>query len=333
MIHHQLYRNAGLINQLMSIELAVGISEVSKQDLCIYNLKPDAAIFSASSSYNKRPSIVNNNNYFNITEVLNWNNKDVCLFLNEEVEIKEPHSTIDNLMNYYVDLEDGNDLDFSEGRTKLEFSNNMNIKNTLGFYSRFFNHRTKDLDQVLSSVRFLDEYYELSKIIADSLGDFNGLHLRLTDHVAQRVNTTEEMFNSGVEKVNDKNQLVLCTDDPNNKVVLDSPYNLIMLDSYIIENFGKDFSNLKYTDEVSFGLLNNLVMQYSKKFVGTIGSTYTAYIHRGMNQKSDIDWYWFDYLDNPVYKETGYGKYSWNKIPGIDTASKQWHREWKESKI
>jgi hypothetical protein len=317
----------------MSIELAVGISEVSKQDLCIYNLKPNSQIFSASSSYNKRPSVINNNNYFNIAEILNWNNKENCLLLNDEVETKDSYTTIDNLMNYYVDLEDGNDLDFSEGRTKLQFSDNMNIKNTLGFYSRFFNNRTKDLDKSLQSVRFPDEYYELSKKIADSLGDFNGLHLRLTDHISQRVNTTKEMFDSGVEKINDKNQLVLCTDDPHNKVIHESKYNFVMLDSYIIENFGKDFSNLRYTDEVSFGLLNNLVMQYSKKFVGTIGSTYTAYIHRGMNQRSDIEWHWFDYLDNPVYGEVGPGKYSWNSIRGIDTASKQWHREWKESRI
>jgi hypothetical protein len=317
----------------MSIELAVGISEVSKQDLCIYNLKPNSQIFSASSSYNKRSSIINNNNYFNIAEILNWNNKENCVLLNDEVETKDSYTTIDNLMNYYVDLEDGNDLDFSEGRTKLQFSDNMNIKNTLGFYSRFFNHRTRDLDKSLKSVRFPDEYYELSKTIADSLGDFNGLHLRLTDHISQRVNTTKEMFDSGIEKINDKNQLVLCTDDPHNKVIYESKYNFVMLDSYIVENFGKDFSNLKYTDEVSFGLLNNLVMQYSKKFVGTIGSTYTAYIHRGMNQRSDIEWHWFDYLDNPVYGEVSPGKYSWNSIHGIDTASKQWHREWKESRI
>jgi hypothetical protein len=333
MIYHQLYRNAGLINQLMSIELAVGISEISKQDLCIYNLKPNAPTYSASSGYNKRPSVINNSNYFNIAEVLRWNNKDRVLFLNDDVKLDESYKTIDNLMNCYVDLHDSNDLDFSEGRTKLIFSENMNIKNTLGFYSRFFNNRDKSLDAVLQSVRFPDEYYELSKLIAASLGDFNGLHLRLTDHISQRVNTTKEMFDFGIDKINDKGQLVLCTDEPNNEIIKNSSHNFIMLDSYIIDNFGKEFSNLRYTDEVSFGLLNNLVMQYSKNFVGTIGSTYTAYIHRGMNQKSDIEWHWFDYIDNPVYAESNSGKYSWNSISGIDTVSKQWHREWKESRI
>jgi hypothetical protein len=333
MIYHQLYRNAGLINQLMSIELAVGIAEASKQDVCIYNLKPHAPIFAASNSYNSRPSIIDNDNYFSIKDILNWKNKENYLLLNEDVNIIKSYKTVDNLMTCYVDLGNTNDLEFSEKRYNLDLSGNMNLKNTLGFYSRFFNNRTKDLDDSLASVRFLPEYYELAKQIAKSLGDFNGLHLRLTDHVSQRVKTTKEMFYSGIEKINDNNQLVLCTDEPNNEIIKNSHYNFIMLDSYIIDNFGKDFSQLKYTDEVSFGLLNNLVMHYSKKFTGTIGSTYTAYIQRAMNQESDIEWNWFDYLDNPIYKETGSGKYSWNMIPGIDTASKQWHREWKESRI
>jgi hypothetical protein len=52
-----------------------------------------------------------------------------------------------------------------------------------------------------------------------------------------------------------------------------------------------------------------------------------------MNQKSDIDWHWFDFIDDPVYKNTGSGPYSWNGIESVDSFSKQWHREWKESRL
>jgi triacylglycerol esterase/lipase EstA (alpha/beta hydrolase family) len=52
-----------------------------------------------------------------------------------------------------------------------------------------------------------------------------------------------------------------------------------------------------------------------------------------MNQKSDIEWNWFDFIDNPIYTNTGSGEYSWNGMDTINTEQKQWFREWKESRI
>ena len=39
MIYYKMYNPAGLINQLMSIELAVGISEITKNEITIWNTK------------------------------------------------------------------------------------------------------------------------------------------------------------------------------------------------------------------------------------------------------------------------------------------------------
>jgi hypothetical protein len=236
-------------------------------------------------------------------------------------------------MGLYYDFNKDIDHDFSEGRHRVSFSKDMHIKNTLGWYSRFFNNRSKELDLAISSVRFLPEYYQLSEKIARSLGSFNGVHLRLTDHVSQRVDTNQEMFNLGISKIDDGKPIVVCTDEPDSKLLTNSGHGFVMLDDYIIDNFSQDFLNFKYRDEVSFGLLNNLVMHHSKKFVGTIGSTYTAYIHRNMNQKSDIEWNWFDFTEKPVYEYNGSGPYSWNGLDKISTEQKQWFREWKESRI
>lgn len=336
MVYYKLYR-AGLINQLMSIELAVGIQSIVNKPMYVYNVVNGRTnkepIFSASKNINKR-KFVNNDNFFTIDDVLDWDTKDSFVFdKNSEIGLPLSCTLIENLMFYYFDFLPEEDPDFSENRIKINFLDNMNIKNTLGWYSRFFNNRPKEFDKLLGSVRFLPEYYELSDRIAKSLGNFNGLHLRLTDHITQRVSTTTEMFDAGISKINDGQTLVLCSDDPNSDVIKNSKYNFIMLDEYILNNFGKDFSDFKYTDEVSFGILNNLVMHHSRKFVGTIGSTYTAYIHRGMNQRSDIEWHWFDYIDRPIYKESFVGRYSWNGSLGIDTHAKQWHREWKESRL
>lgn len=338
MIYYKLWNPAGLINQLMSIELAVGIKEITNSDMTIYNIlngpNKNVPIYSGSRSHNKRGEVVDNSSSFLITDITNWKNKESYEIIEDYgYSVDSKIDTIENLIGCYYDFNNNEDLDFSEGREKVNFSDNLHIKNTLGWYSRFFNNRSKELDAALFSVKFLPEYYELSEKIANSLGDFNGAHLRLTDHVSQRVLTTQEMFDSGISKINDGKPIVICTDEPDSQLLANRSNNFIMLDDYILKNFSKDFMSFRYRDEVSFGLLNNLVMHHSKKFVGTIGSTYTGYIHRGMNQKSDIEWNWFDYLENPIYKEVGSGKYSWNSTSGVDTNSKQWHREWKESRI
>jgi hypothetical protein len=339
MIYYKLYNPAGLINQLMSIELMVGIKEITNSDVTLYNVlngkDRSVPIYSASRSYNKRNNLLDNSQSFLISDVLNWKDKDSYTISEESsYEFGEEYAHIENLMHYYCDLNNENeDLDFSEGRKKILLSDNMHIKNTLGWYSRFFNNRTEALDRALSSVKFLPEYYQLADNIARSLGDFNGAHLRLTDHVDQLVDTKQDMFDSGISKIDDGKKIVICTDQPETELLKNTNKEFILLDEYILNNFYNEFMQFKYRDEVSFGILNNLVMHYSKKFVGTIGSTYTSYIQRGMNQGSDIDWNWFDYIDNPIYEESSKGKYSWNGSDRLETFNKQWFREWKESRI
>lgn len=316
MIYYKLWNPAGLINQLMSIELAVGIREITGCNISIYNVlngkDRTTPIYAESMYHNSRGPIIDNSRGFLISDILNWKDKDQYTVIEEKDYVVDSKlKTIENLMLGYYDPSNIYDADFSEGRERLELHDNMHIKGTLGWYSRFFNNRSKELDIALSSVRFLPEYYELSKTIAESLGNFNGAHLRLTDHVAQRVDTTQDMFDLGISKIEDGNPIVICTDEPDTKLLKTQKEKFILLDEYILNNFSKEFSEFKYRDEISFGLLNNLVMHYSKKFVGTIGSTYTAYIHRNMNQKTDIDWHWFDFTNNPVYKYQGFGPYSW----------------------
>lgn len=339
MIYYKLYNPAGLINQLMSIELAVGIKEITGSDITIYNVlngqDRSTPIYSASREHNKRNNLLENSQSFIISDILNWKDKDSYIISEEkEYFLGEDYKNIENLMHYYCDLNnDPEDLDFSEGRSKISLSDNMHIKTTLGWYSRFFNNRTKEFDKAISSVKFLPEYYQLAEQVATSLGEFNGAHLRLTDHVSQLVNTNQEMFDAGISKIDDGKKIVICTDQPETELLKNNSKDFILLDDYILNNFYDSFMQFKYRDEVSFGILNNLVMHYSKKFVGTIGSTYSSYIHRGMNQKSDIDWNWFDYLENPIYQEFSKGKYSWNGLDRLEKYNKQWFREWKESRI
>lgn len=61
-------------------------------------------------------------------------------------------------------------------------------------------------------------------------------------------------------------------------------------------------------------------------FIGTPGSTFAGYIQRNINQTRDIDFKLFGEEYQPK------GKYTWNGH-FQSTITKQWWREWKESKI
>ena len=235
------------------------------------------------------------------------------------------------MLYYSVASENHTELEqsFSEGRERLLLDNynNIHLKKTLGYYSRFFFDRDSSLDKSLSSVRFKPEYYQLAERIALSIGLFNGAHFRLTDHKGM-FDPGTNILDSGISKINSNLPIVMCTDQPNSELIKNSSYNYLMLDDYILNNFYKEFREFKFKEEVSFGILNNLVMHYSQDFIGSPGSTYTGYIHRGLNQKRDIQWKIFGEEEH-----TQDGHYSWNGYNNKDTHTKQWWREWKESKI
>jgi hypothetical protein len=336
-IFFQLYNPCGLFNQVTSIELGVGLSESTGRNIIWHNINNPSngdynnsrvPIYSANYKFNDRGGKVDTDIFPKITDLLDWKNKDNQIFIDDIVDVfSSDTQNINNLMNYYYSK--NKDENFSEGRILFEMDEekNWDIRKTLGYYSRFFNNRSKELDSSISSVKFKKEYYDLSYEIAKSIGDFNGAHLRLTDHVPM-INTTVDSFNYGLSKLKGNETIVLSTDEPTSEVISKSDYKVLLLDRYILKNFHKEFRNLTFKEEVSFGIINNLVMHYSKDFIGTPGSTYTGYIHRNINQKTDIDFKLFGEENHEIT-----GNYSWNGYINKDSLTKQWWREWKESKL
>jgi len=336
-IFFQLYNPCGLFNQITSVELAVGLSAISKRQLVFHNINnpPNAKfggnrvpIYTANYDYNNRGNKVDKNIFPKITDLLDWQDKDNNIFIDDIVNIfSDDCYRIDNLMRFYVS--DNEDSDFSEGRILFDINNekDWDLRKTLGYYSRFFNNRSDQLNKSLSSVKFKKEYYELSEKIAKSIGDFNGAHLRLTDHIPM-INTTAELFNQGLSKLQNNLTIVLSTDQPSSDVVSKSDYSVLLLDRYILNNFYKEFRDLRFNEEISLGILSNLVMHHSKDFIGTPGSTFTGYIHRNINNKNNIGFKLFS-----EESHTTVGKYSWNGYNRKDSLTKQWWREWEESKI
>jgi hypothetical protein len=328
----KLYNNCGLFNQVISVELAVGLAFETQRQLILHGIfnknKSSTPIYAAIYDFNNREILANKSSCPKIIDLLDWNNKESHILIDDEIETCSSEATrIKDLMQYYYS--DTESVDFAEGRSLLTFDSNYDydVRKTLGSYSRFFNNRSLDLDKQLKSVRFKPEYYELAKKIALSLGLFNGAHFRLTDHkpVFDPNNST---LDSGINKIDNGLPIVMCTDQPNNEIIKNSSYKYIMLDEYILNNFYKDFKQFKFKEEISFGALNNLVMHYSQNFIGSPGSTYSNYIFRGINQEKNIQWRTFT---EEEHIQTG--PYSWNGYNNKDTFTKQWWREWKESRI
>jgi len=339
-IFFQLYNPTGMINQVMSLELAVGLAHETKKDLIVhyvsntgddlYNSRT-VPIFTPSRWHNEqRKDFTNPDQFPHLLDLMNFNEN--LTFIDTKIDFfKQEEFVIDDTLNgYYYSTENEiseNESLFAEGRQRIPLDKNVHLKKTLGWYSRFFYNRSPELDNALKSVRFKDVYVDLAKKISNSLGSFQGMHLRLSDHI-KMFNTTQDMFESWLDRYeNNGLPIVVSTCEPGNKMIQDNKHRFILLDEYIVNNFRDDFMSLPFQDEVVFGLICNLVLHDSVNSVGTSGSTYSGYIHRVRNQKGVETW---DFFDNPP-KATAL-PYSWNGYP-LDNGRKMWWREWKESKL
>lgn len=339
-IFFQLYNPTGLINQVMSLELATGLAYETKSPIVVhystYHSDPNLysansiPIFTPSRFYNKqREGFINNDQFPHLLDLMDFDQN--IIFINEKIDsFPQEERVINDVMNnfYYSNSAEISDDEyiFAEGRTRLPLDKTLHLKLTLGWYSRFFYKRSPQLNKVLSSVKFKKEYIDLAKKISMSLGNFQGMHLRLSDHL-KMFETTQSMFEEWLEKFEKDNiPIVVSTCQPGHKMVQDNKHRFILLDEYIVAKFKDDFLSLPFQDEVVFGLICNLVLHDSVNFVGTSGSTYTAYIHRNRNQNGVETW---DFFDNPPKANSV--PYSWINYP-LENGRKMWWREWPESK-
>ena len=339
-IFFQLYNPTGLINQLMSIELAAGLSYETRSPVVVHNTTYKAdprlynidkiPIFTPSIFYNKqRQGFTNPNQFPHLLDLIDFDSD--LIIIDEKINnFKQEDFVIDDIMNNFycsnsLKISD-DELLFAEGRERLPLDKSIHVKLTLGWYSRFFYDRSPELNKAISSVKFKKEYLDLAADISKSLGDFQGMHLRLSDHV-KMFDTKQIMFETWLDEFEKNNiPIVVSTCEPGHRMVRDNKHRFILLDDYIVNNFKDEFMSLPFQDEVVFGLICNLILHNSINFVGTSGSTYSAYVHRNRNQKGIETW---DFFDNPERAEGS--PYSWLCHP-LEQGQKMWWREWPESK-
>lgn len=344
-IYYQFYNPTGMINQVMSMELAVGLAHETKRELILHYVSntgdhlyngEKVPIFTPSRWHNnQRQKLMRQDQFPHIRDILDWPSNLPITLIDEKIDSFPDEGTVYNNIlndNYYSREPEYSEDEylFAEGRRRLAFDpgDNVHLKVTLGWYSRFFYNRGKELDNILGSVRFKPELYALANKIASALGSFQGGHLRLSDHI-KMFNTTQLMFEQGLTTL-EKNPypIVLTTCEPTHPMVVENRHRFILLDEFILENFYDDFQQLQFTEEVMFGLICNLVMHHSTHFIGTSGSTYSGYIQRIRNQ-NNLGETW-NFWDNPVKEYSG--PYTWNNYR-LEDGRKMWWREWKESKL
>ena len=204
-------------------------------------------------------------------------------FSKDEIKIS------DNLFSDYVNVSkeiqvgaehfNKKELIFEENK-----SYNMSGPNLANRETFFANQDDEFLNKI--KVTFKEEYVNLANKIAKSLGEFRGMHVRLTDHAERTFSFSEKDFDKAL-KNNDLKTVVL-TDDVNNEIFKNK--DITFLDDYIVDNFSDEFLALPSQSEIVFGLIGLLVMCQSKEFIGTPRSTFTAYIQRDMisSKKSDV---------------------------------------------
>jgi hypothetical protein len=319
-IYFELYP-AGLINQLISLELAVGLSYETKMNTVIYNIPKD--LFTLSKYFTKQ-------NNKNIMDLIDWKDKDNFkkIYIDEKSDINLI-KTVDNLQKFYF-IKNNNNINenfFAGDRERLFIDSNkdINLKQTLIWYSRFFYEKNDGLKNCLRSIKFKKEYYELSKNIINSLGKFNGAHVRLTDHIVRMFSISQNDIDEGFNKINNGLPVAISTDDDAHPFLNKINNNFFILDRYIMNNFMKDLIDNDFDNDISLAILCNIVLHHSEDFIGSAGSTFTGYIQRNrINNQKTASWKVFgepDFISQ--------GPYSWNNFYRGDI-ERSWWREWEE---
>lgn len=366
----------GFNNQLMSLEIAVGLAHVTGRKLVLYGtggverrlepyrggiggLPKDVSDMLAQCTADPT-----------VTDLLNPLPVDILsysdfrhLYIKSPLNIRQFNLGIANsIFAEKPDAADQDDLkDFADGRAVIrDFEEEVLHFNrtTIAYYSRFFYKPPASLGHCIRGIRFLRGYQELAKQIAEELGTFDGMHVRLTDFRKFRPDmmaTFEPDMNTCAEELFGESEcLVISTDESRNrdffKSLRSTSKKIVFLEDLIAQDYREKFLTLPMAGLVGFGLLCNLVMQNARRFVGTPASTYTGMIQRGIcmrekfsganaaePQKNIFRFISSGFKDGLPgfqgyqYGETKEGRYSWNRteLP-LSTGVKSWFREWPE---
>lgn len=324
-LHYHLYEEGkiGMCNMLMSVENALLLAKLTDRDKIIFYLKYPL--------YNSKKTI------FDLYDIdfnyeINYGTVPNCIKLEHDFH------------NACIYLEEPN-KGFLNDRTKLiDINKYINIEeystlnsNTLSFYSYLFylNSNRKELqDWLKNALKPKEVYLQAAKDIVEQLkniyGEYNSIHVRRGDYL-NTSNLNKNIECKDLDISFDNNKLLVVHSDEF------SDYFSCLKEKY--SNIWFIDSALQYEDNAEKGLISLLVASYSSDFIGTMLSTYTAYIQRYRMYNGLKEEFKYLYsqshnikLINNKFKENSFGTNTWNRIDLHELKPICfWFREWQES--
>jgi len=340
-IYYILYTYNGVGNQLCSIQTLAGLA-MSMPNHTIHAIYPknskgkawfiqdpqdyqvDTAKWDAEFFDNSNHSLMSMLDYvFPNNVVLHENDSIIKDRLNSKIIncqasfLAAPNATSEELLN------------FDPYKTAINFEPGVNniLTSTLIWYSRFLMSRSSVTDYELSQIGFTREYTDLVDKISKDLGPFSGTHVRIMpDHYSYSF--TEHGYDQRINELRKKElPIVVSIDDWNHPFLNKNTPNVLTAHELILREYKSEFLALPHHNRVDLAILSMLLMIKSRHFVGTYGSTYTAYIQQQRAQFGLEDWVFFPGTVHDTYDKHK-KPYSWHSIStGV---SLSWERDWEE---
>lgn len=223
---------------------------------------------------------------------------------------------------------------------------------TMANPARFFavgDESRRGLQRVLRRIEPKYPFRDFAAFVCEQLGPFHAVHIRRTDFKnfltgATRTLTPDDVVRSLAELFPRNDLLLICTDESDDDAFF-RPLREHFVSSVFLDRFLRDepvfrrrFRELPRRDEIALGLVTMLIASEAERFAGTMGSTFTGYIHRRRLASGREPVQRFAYNEFPqVAFEDGRiqdersGAYSWNRIhPDLAHPGLAWFREWPE---
>ncbi len=246
--------------------------------------------------------------------------------------------------------------DFANGRTRYvrvpEGESPVAIAGRPLSFASYFFHATgrtrRELFATLERVRPRSEYRAVASQVVADLGAVNIAHIRRTDLVrgirAYAGVSPERIADTLTSLFPTDEPLVIATEADSTSSLFDPIRrrfgDVVFLTDVILGDHGNAFRSLPFAEDNALGIITQEVAASGNRFIGTMGSTFTALIHR-MRRQRDFEspfWYTADYTPagpsfaDGAYIESRSGRYTWNRIGyAIAPETLAWLREWPEA--
>jgi hypothetical protein len=220
----------------------------------------------------------------------------------------------------------------------------------LSMYSyTFLPLRVGHLADIAGGVRPKRAYREMAGDLARKLGEFDAVHLRFGDFLTWNEGaprtasiTPDEVLANLETRFERRSRLVVFTDSPEHPVVdaVRAFYPETVVFELWFEEVARAWGSDGLLSHVEVGLVSQIVAVHSRRFVGTMCSTFSAIIQRDRGAREFLFAYnqfpaVFDLRACRLVEDSPEAAFSWQRLGRrghLDRSYYSWFREWPEAR-